>query len=202
MLKKIKIIGDVYTKDNINMAGQVVDALITKGDGCETATFNNGHDYPVAFTHYSNQDQIAYFEIVSDVFDNNAVDALDNLRGEFKQQSDKLQNAYETISDLQDDIEKVKATANDKIKRDHINGGYVIIPASFLDQELADEFKSNEHCIITPKELVAMCASAQLEINKGDVRPTSLNVKLYNAINGFAQDELDSMIEAGKSGQA
>lgn len=197
MLKRIKIIGDWFDHNGDNQIGKEFDAMVVedKANGHLNGTVDVGADYAFGLSNMKNSDPT--FEIIGDVTDNNASDALENLKGELKGQSERLQDAYETISDLQDEIKEHEK--NKEITREHFDGGYVIIPTKFLDKELADEFKGNEGCIITPKEIVAMCASAQLEINKGDVRPTSLNVKLYNAINDFAQDELDTMIDSGKA---
>lgn len=199
MLKKIKILQDWYDHNGDNQIGNEFDALVVedKTHGHVNANLDVGADYCFGINNMKGSDPM--FEIVGDIVDQNTPDLSDELQ----KREELTTELYEEIEllknqkqEIEDELTTVKAQG---LTREHIDGGYVIIPVKFLDKELADEFKGNEDHIITPKEIVAMCASAQLEINKGDVRPTSLNVKLYNAINDFAQDELDSMIEAGKS---
>lgn len=79
------------------------------------------------------------------------------------------------------------------IKRGMIQDGYVIIPAEMIDDELTESLDISG--LISAKEIIAMCASAMLEINRGDNKPTSLNVKLYKSIRDYASLELDKLLD-------
>lgn len=199
MLKKIKILKSFIHKDEHDMEGEIVDALVLKDpeNGNLQAAFDSGWPY---HTGLQNWDNDLWFEVVADIGGN--ADEANKLRKELQDESKKLVAAYETIEEYKEDLKSVEAELKELkekgIKREHIKDGYVIMPCMALDEELAKEVASSEEVIITAKELVAMNASAQLEINKGDVRPASLNVKLYNAINDFAQEELEKMIDQGK----
>lgn len=199
MIKEIRILEDFFDHNGNSLIGQHFNALLVENKEYKytTASIDVGADY--AFALSNNEGNKPSFEIVGEV--SSGDQSTEELKGKLEATSKNLEHAYNRIDELQGELKELENKSTE-IERGAIDGGYAIIPVKYLDKELADEFKNNEECIITPKEIVAMCASAQLEINKGDVRPSSLNVKLYNAISGFSRDELDSMIEAGKSGQA
>lgn len=195
MFKRIKIIKDYMDNDNRNINGNKYDSLVTEDDcGNTYAAFDVGAGCPYILNNYVDGDK--FFEIIWDI---DLTDKLSQSYDHIESLKNDLASAEDEISNLSDKVNELSRKNSDKIERNHINDGYIILPASALDKELADELINNEYIIIKPKEIIAMSLSAQMEINKGDNRPTSLNVKLYRAINDFCEHELDKIIENGKA---
>lgn len=169
MIARIKVMTDHTGADGQEAYGREFVALITKGKGFKTATFDNGDGYTFPLYNYDNM--AAQFEI------------LEELQvGEVKEVKKEV-------------IKEVPA----EVKRADDLEGYVMIPMNELDTELAKQINDHhKEIIITPREMVAMFGSSLMEINKGDVGSKSLNVKLYKCLSDFVDHEVAQMIEGGK----
>lgn len=193
MLKRIMIIEDFFDHLNVNRKGEEFDAIVVNdAHGSSHATIDVGAEF--SFGVSNTVDMRPCFEVVAE---NDAYNSA-NLMEELELVSKQRDEIAEDADKLEKELKHLKS-ANNKTQREYFKEGYVVVPAEYLDKELADEFKDSPEYVITAKELVAMCTSAQMEINKGDNRPTSLNVKLYTIMSNFAETEIDKMIKAGKA---
>ena len=205
MIKRIKVIREGWVhNDGTDLMDKEFDAItcVCLASNTQNATIDIGDAYPLTLT---NDDHVKSFEIVAE---NDAYSSA-NLKEELdlvSVQRDELAEECQDLSDKNDDLKNKLKNADDElsqmskvenIEREIIKDGYCLVPAIALDKELAEQF--SEEIIITPTELVAMCCSAQLEINRGDTSKKSLNVKLYKAMQPFAEEETDRMIESAKA---
>ena len=212
MLKRIKIITDFHDHNGNSRTGEDFDALVIKDQfGSMNASFDVGADYSFGLSNIVDQDPC--FEIIGDIGNaeqDKELKALSDYVDSYRTDEDEGRHCASMAIDLLEQYSKevIKADEevaslldqqkNYKIERGAIQDGYGIVPLAFLDNELAKEFESESEKVINRHELIAMCSSAQMEINKGDTSAKSLNVKLYMAMREFVEDEMDALIEAGR----
>jgi len=143
------------------------------------------------------QDQDPMFEILGPIRSEKTTHLkreIKTLKDETLKDAAKFQSLYEELGEAQKLIVELEKAKDAPVNRALIQEGYVIVPCEMLDGELARDVGSEPEIIISARELIAMRASAVMEINKGDTKATSLNVKLYRGINDFVDHEIDKLI--------